>query len=292
VSSLLLEKSQKEKWVLADRVSQVCQNPTVESKRVIQMSDEFKIVSVDADNVDAEGFFCYKSKPKSVGYQQKLSWLKQRFAEGMRIKILYEGQRSVGFVEYIPGEFAWRAVEAPNYLLIHCIWVVGRGKKKGYGSRLLDECVEDAREMQAHGVAMVTSSRHWLAGKKLFLRNGFEVVDQAPPFELLVKRFDDDAPLPAFPQDWEERASRYGAGLTVIHADQCPYINDAIKQYMELAEERGVEARMVKLTSGREIQDTAPSPYGVFNVVYDGRLVTYHYMGKREKQALIKLWGG
>lgn len=256
------------------------------------MSDKAKIVSVGADNVDEEGFFCYKSKPKSAGYQQKLAWLKQRFAEGMRIKILYEGQRSVGFVEYIPGEFAWRAVEAPDYLLIHCIWVVGKGKKKGYGSRLLDECVEDARKMQRHGVAIVTSSRHWLAGKKLFLKNGFEVVDHAPPFELLVKRFGNDAPLPAFPQDWDERASRYGAGLTIIHADQCPYINDAVKQYVELAAERGAEARVIRLTSGREVQDAAPSAYGVFNVVHDGRLVTYHYMGKKEKKALIELWEG
>lgn len=258
------------------------------------MSDDVKIVTVDTSNVAERGFFCYKSKPKSAGYQQKLAWLKQRFAEGMRIKILYEGQRSVGFIEYIPGEFAWRAVEAPNYLLIHCIWVVGKGKKKGYGSRLLNECVEDAREMGKRGVAMVTSSRPWLAGKKLFLKNGFEVVDQAPPsFELLVKRFDDHAPLPAFPQDWDERASRYGAGLTIVYADQCPYINDAVQQYVELAEERGVEAHVVKLMSGREVQDAAPSPYGVFNVVYhDGGLVTCRYLGKKEREALIELWEG
>jgi L-amino acid N-acyltransferase YncA len=255
------------------------------------LSDAVRIVTVDATNVAQYGFFCYKSKPKSTGYQQKLAWLRQRFAEGMRIKILYEGDRSVGFVEYTPGVFAWRAVEAPNYLVIHCIWVVGKGKKKGYGSRLLNECVEDARQMQKHGVAMVTSSRHWLAGKKLFLKNGFEVVDQSPPsFELLVKRFDDGAPLPAFPKDWDERASRYGAGLTVVYADQCPYIKDAIKQYVELAAERGVDASVVKLTSGREVQNAAPSAYGVFNVVYDGRLVTYHYMGKKEKEALIELW--
>ena len=257
------------------------------------MNDKVKIVSVNADNVDAEGFFCYKSKPKSEGYGRKLDWLKQRFSEGLRIKILYEGKRSFGFIEYIPGEFAWRAIKANGYLVVHCIWVVGRGKKKGYGSRLLNECVEDAREMGKHGVAMVTSSRHWLAGKKLFLKNGFEVVDQAPPsFELLVKRFDDGAPLPTFPQDWDERASRYGAGLTVVYANQCPYIRDAVQQYVDLAEEKGVEARVVKVTSSQEVQDTAPSAYGVFNVVYDGRLVTYHYMGKKEKEALIELWKG
>jgi len=254
------------------------------------MDNGVEIITVDGTNVAEEGFFCYKSKPKSAGYQQKLAWLKPRFAEGMRIKILYEGSRSVGFIEYTPGEFAWRAVEAPNYLLIHCIWVVGKGKKKGYGSRLLGECAKDARQRQKHGVAMVTSSRHWLAGKKLFLQNGFEVVGQAPPsFELLVKRFDDAAPLPAFPQDWDERASRYGSGLTVIHADQCPYINDAIKQYLELAEEKSVEAQVIKLESSQELRDTAPSAYGVFNVVYNGRLVTYHYMGKKEKRALVEL---
>lgn len=58
------------------------------------MSEYIEIVSVDAANVEEYGFFCYKSKPKSVGYGQKLDWLRQRFAEGMRIRILYEGKRS------------------------------------------------------------------------------------------------------------------------------------------------------------------------------------------------------
>jgi len=48
-------------------------------------------------------------------------------------------------------------VHAPGYLLVHCIWVVGRAKKQGYGRRLLDECLEDARQAGAHGVAAVTS---------------------------------------------------------------------------------------------------------------------------------------
>lgn len=102
------------------------------------------IRSIDAENVDRLGFFCYKSKPKTDGYQNKLTWVKDRLEEGMRIKILYDGGRSVGFIEYIPGEHAWRAVEARDYLVIHCLWIVGSGKGKGYGSRLLNECIEDA----------------------------------------------------------------------------------------------------------------------------------------------------
>ena len=255
------------------------------------MDNRVEIVTVDSTNVAEQGFFCYKSKPKSGGYQKKLSWLKQRFAEGMRIKILYEEERSVGFIEYIPGEFAWRAVNAQGYMVIHCLWVVGKGKDKGYGSRLLAECVQDAQRLGQHGVAMVTSSRVWLAGKKILLKNGFESVDETAPFELLVKRFD-ETPLPTFPRNWDERLNRCGSGLTVFRADQCPYIEDAVKAVLEIASERGIETRVIELTSGRQVQDSAPSPYGVFSIVYNGELVTYHYLGKKEKKRLLDLLDG
>lgn len=252
------------------------------------MNSDVEILTVDATNVDQYGFFCYKSKPKSEGYRRKLEWLKQRFSEGMKIKILYESGRSVGFIEYMPGEFAWRALKARGHMVIHCVWVVGRAKGKGYGSRLLNECIEDPRKMQRHGVAMVTSRRPWLAGKELFLKHGFEGVDEAPPsFELLVKKFG-EAPSPTFSQDWDERLSRYGSGLTIIRSDQCPYIDAAVNATLESADERGIETRVVDLESSQQAQDLAPSPYGVFNIVYDGKLLSYYYLLEKD---LLKLLG-
>jgi GNAT superfamily N-acetyltransferase len=250
------------------------------------MNQQVKIVTVDPTTVTSHGFFCYKSKRKSAGYQHKLNWLKARFSEGMKIKILYENGRSVGFIEYIPGEFAWRAVRAREYAVIHCLWVVGRGKGKGYGSLLLQECIKDAREMGKHGVAMVTSSHTWLAGKKLLLKNGFEPVDQAPPvFELLVQKFDQSA-SPAFPKDWEARLVRWGPGLTIVRSNQCPYIESSVKVIYKTAGEMGIKARVVELHSPSEVQDRAPSAYGVFNVVYNGELLTYHPIGGKD---LLKL---
>ena len=250
------------------------------------MDGQVKIVTVDATNVTSYGFFCYKSKPKSEGYQRKLKWLQARFSEGMKIKILYENGRSLGFIEYVPGEFAWRAVRASDFVVIHCMWVVGRGKGKGYGSRLLQECIKDAREMGRQGVVMVTSSRTWLAGKKLFLKHGFEPVDQAPPvFELLVKKLDESA-SPAFPRDWETRLARYGPGLTIVRSNQCPYIENSVKAVLESAREMGIEVQVIELQSPRETQDNAPSAYGVFNVVHNGQLLTYHPIGGKD---LLKL---
>lgn len=169
------------------------------------------LITVDASNLKEHGFFCYKSKPKAEGYKNKKSWLEQRFAEGMKLHMIYEGERSIAFVEYLPAEFGWRVVNAENYLLIHCIWVVGGSNKgKGYGSQLIRATLDDAATQGKKGVVMVSSSGVWLSDKGLFLKNGFEEVDQAPPsFSLLVHKLDSSAPTPSFPHNWEERLARY-----------------------------------------------------------------------------------
>jgi hypothetical protein len=102
-----------------------------------------KIIEVNAENVEKTGFFCFMSKRKSEGFQRKLRGLKDRFAEGMRIKMFELPER--GFIEYLPGEYAWRAVNASGYMFIHCLWVVGKSRGKGLAGILLDECIKDAQ---------------------------------------------------------------------------------------------------------------------------------------------------
>jgi N-acetylglutamate synthase-like GNAT family acetyltransferase len=253
------------------------------------MNAAIEIVSVDAANVDEHGFFCYKSKPKTPGYANKLAWLRQRFQEGMQLKIVYEAERSVGFIEYIPGEYAWRAVYAPEYMVIHCLWVVGKAKGKGYGARLLELCLEDARQQGKRGVVMISSRGNWLAHEKIFLQHGFTAVDTAPPsFQLLVANFVGGS-LPAFPTDWEARQAAYGQGATIVYADQCPYMPDAMAGAVAAFEQRGVPTRTVKLEDAEAVQQRSPSPYGVFSIVYNGRLFCYHYLGAKELRALDTL---
>jgi GNAT superfamily N-acetyltransferase len=243
------------------------------------MASGVELIRVNAENLDERGFFCYMSKRKAPGYAQKRDWLKDRFAEGMKLTMAHEtGGRTVGFIEYLPGEYAWRALHAPGYLVIHCLWVVGKGKGKGYGSLLLQSCLDDARAGNYNGVVMLASDGVWLAKKELFLKHGFEDIAQAAPsFHLLVKRFG-KAPLPSFPGDWEARAARFGAGLTVIRTPQCPYIEDAAKLALDWAASKGLSARVASFQSAKELQERSPSPYGVFGIVLDGRLLSYHYL--------------
>lgn len=183
-----------------------------------------------------------------------------------------------GFIEYIPGEYAWRAVQAEGYMLIHCLWIVGKSKGKGLSSFLLNECLKDAKATGMRGVAMVTSEKNWLTGKKVLLKHGFESVAEAPPaFNLMVKKFH-KGPSPSFTGDWDKRARRFGHGLTVIRSPQCPYVPDATNIVSETAEKLGIQYKTVELRSAEEVRELSPSAHGVFSIVYNGRLLSYHYL--------------
>ena len=49
----------------------------------------------------------------------------------------------------------------------------------------------------------------------------------------------------------------------------------------------GIRTQVVELANCQEAQDSAPSAYGAFNVVYNGKLLTHHYVSKKELLRLL-----
>jgi len=242
-----------------------------------------EIIDTNANNILEYGVCGYKDI-RRAGYPEKIEWLKGRFPEGMKIKTLYSDKDGTqGMIEYIPGEYCWRPVEASGYMFIHCIFSGFKNiyKGKGYGSLLLDECLQDARKENMHGVAVVTRKGPFMASEELFVKNGFEVVDTAPPdFELLVKRFNKNAPAPKFKGDWEKKLSKYNKGLTIIRADQCPYTVKNVREISETAEKTySVKPNIVSLKNCQEAQNS-PCAFGTFCIVYDGKVVACHPISK------------
>ncbi len=249
------------------------------------MNQQIEIIKVDETNIAKHSFYCYRSKPKSEGYQQKLNWLKERFAEGMEMRLIYIDKRIAGFIEYAPGEVAWRPLNAHNYMVVHCLLLMKKWRGKGFSAQLLDVCIKDAQEKQMDGVVTVVGGQTFLPDKKVFKNSGFETVDRTlQSFELLARRFN-NAPPPTFPDNWDERLKRFGSGLTAVYTGQCLYHADGLKNVLDAGRELGVEAQAVELKSSREVQENAPSPYGVFNVVYNGQLLLHR---PPEKQDVIK----
>jgi len=252
----------------------------------------YEIVDVTPDNLEKYDLFCKKSKPKEPCYQNKLTWYRDQFKNGLRIKLLMvdEGKPykvSRGFVEYIPAEHGWRVVNAPGYTLIHCIWVVGRHKKKGYGAELLQGVIGDAKAQGKKGVAVLASTGHWAPSPKFLAKYGFTKVEEAmPSFQLMVHKFN-DSPDPSFPTDWDKRAQALGKGLTIVRTVQCPYLLDATDIVVDEAKKHGMDAKVIDLKSSKEVQERSPSAYGVFNVVYNGHIVSYCWISKKDAPGLL-----
>jgi GNAT superfamily N-acetyltransferase len=241
--------------------------------------DSVEIVDATADNLLDFGVCGYKNI-KREGYPEKVKWLKDRFVEGLKLKILYSSTDGTqGMIEYVPGQFCWRPVDATGYMFIHCIFSGFKRayKGKGYGSQLLHKAIEDAQKEHMYGVAVVTRKGSFMADKDIFINHGFEIVDTAPPdFTLLVKRFNLHAPKPQFKKDMPERLHQYTKGLTIIRADQCPYTVKNVREIIESAETLyGLQPQVVDLSNAQEAQNS-PCPFGTFCIIYDGAIIAHH----------------
>ena len=258
-------------------------------------SDGIKIVDVNSDNILDFGVCGYKNI-KREGYPEKINWLRERFAEGLKLKILYSSfDGTQGMIEYIPGKLCWRPVEASGYMFIHCIFSGFKRayKGKGYGSLLLKESLEDAKKEKMYGVAVVTRKGPFMADKDLFIKHGFEVVDTYPPdFELLVKKFDKNAPTPKFKKDSRKRLGEYNKGLTIIRADQCPYTVKNVREIIESAEKNfGLKPNIVNLASYKDAQNS-PCAFGTFCIIFNGKIIAHHPISNtRFKNIMNKIQG-
>ncbi|UCC99373.1 MAG: YoaP domain-containing protein [Phycisphaerales bacterium] len=242
------------------------------------MAEGLKAVNVTQDNFC--GLPCCGIKDtENEGHERKSKWLKTYFKRDLQARVLLaEKNVQCGYIEYLPGQYAWREVEADDYMFIHCIWTFfKKSQRKGYGRLLIQACVDDAKRAKMKGVAVLARKRPWLAGSSIFLRNGFEIVGRVPPdYELLVRRLSKTAPNPRFKDRWDQRLKKYGKGLTIIRANQCPHtirFGDRIAEVVERV--YGLKPRIVELKTYQQAQN-APTRYAVFAVIYDGQLLADH----------------
>jgi hypothetical protein len=235
-----------------------------------------KIVDVNLENISLYPPACFQN-PDNEGYKTKLKWLKKRISEGLKIKLLYleNDKKCHGYIEYIPGEYAWRAVDAKGYLFIHCIWIYPNNiKHKGLGSLLINECVKDAMEQKKNGVAVVTGEVSFLAEKDLFIKNKFNVVEESGHFTLLAKSFKNGF-MPKLMKT-ENHLKKYN-GLNIIYSNQCPWVSKFILDVDEIIKKKNLSLKITEIKTAKQAQK-APSIYSVFNLVYNGKILADHYI--------------
>lgn len=247
--------------------------------------NKITLEKVGPDNLSDCGIGCL-TNPKNQGYQPKVEWLQKRFAEGLRF-LLFRNEKGkpLAFLEYVPGKYAWRPVDAKGWLFVHCLWVYPKGQKVGgLGSRLIQACLEEARQADATGVVAMVSDGAWMAGKQVFLKNGFEQIAEADRFQLVMYRLKEGCE-PRF-RDISGNLAKC-RGLHIVYCAQCPMLPKSVSDLSAMAAEQGLELKVTVLRSAREARN-APSYYGVFNLVWNGRLLSDHYVSKGRFKNILR----
>jgi len=234
------------------------------------MNFKTNIVEITAANITEHPQIICFINPKHEFYHKKVDWLKEQFAYGLRIKLLYLDQEKgpIGFIEYVPGEYCWRAVNTKGYMFIHCLWT---NRKKyqhlGLGSLLIDEVEKEAKDMI--GVTAITSNNPFMANNRIFLKKGYTTISECGKEQLMIKQFK-EGPLPSI-NNWKEELEKH-KGLTIVFSKQCPWVARFIEEVKPILEKEDLKPMIIEMKTAKQAQK-APSLYGVFNLIYKGKLL-------------------
>ena len=250
------------------------------------MTGKINIIDVTIDNVSEVGIFCIKNK-KAPGFKKKVDWFKSKLNKGLKMKIATdEDDKQLGFIEYIPSELAWRPIKAKNYFFIQCLAVfVKDAKHRSIGTTLLQVCEDEAKQNNKYGICVMSSDGAWMANRTIFEKNDYSIIDQLGRFELMSKKFNNESQDPKF-IDWTKKQPQYD-GWNLTYSDQCPWHEKSITDLQKSALENGIKLKVKKLNTPKEAQN-APSGFGTFSLIKDGKLIEDHYLSKTRFENIIR----
>jgi GNAT superfamily N-acetyltransferase len=254
----------------------------------------YEIIDVNLKNLDQIGLFCHQSKKKLEGYQSKIEWIKERFSEGLKYKILKVEERNKfayrGFIEYIPSEFNWRGIKADNFMVIHCIWVIGRHKGKGYASEMIQMAVDDAKALKMNGVVAIAIKKGgWFPRVSLYEKLGFKPVDQfGKKYILYAKILNKSSAPPSFYSISDKIKQSYEKGITVLYTHQCPYYPAVLEDIEQFADNSNEPFRSKHITTAEEASKNIMIPYGPFSILCDGEPIPYKAGMRKKKLADLR----
>lgn len=237
---------------------------------------EAKYITLTKENIDREHICCaFSDKKCAEGYEMKKAWLKQEFDNGYVFRRL--DARAKVFIEYIPAEKAWIPVDAPDYLMVNCLWVSGQYKGHGHAKALLQSAIDDAEAQSKSGLVTVVGTKKlsFMSDAKWLLRQGFETIGQLPNgFSLLALKINPIAQDPSFKECVKRGECEQKEGLAVYYTNRCPftdyYVNGSL---WVLAQEKNISLTIIKLETIEQAQ-ACPSPATIFSAFYNGKFLT------------------
>lgn len=247
---------------------------------------EVNFITLTPDNLEKEHICCAIADKKSAeGVNAKKEWLQGRMAEGLKFTKL--DARGKVFIEYLPAASAWVPVEADGYTFINCHWVAGSFKGQGYGKALLTACEKDA--CNSNGITLIVGKKKktYTSEKAFFIKQGYEVCDScAPGFELLVKRFNPNVPLPRFKECARQGMGESIKGIDIFYTVQCPFTLPYIGFLTPVIQASGYPVRVHRIATREEARNHC-APITTYSVFVDGQFHTHEILTPAKLEKLI-----
>lgn len=142
-----------------------------------------------------------------------------------------------------------------------------------------------------------------MAGSELFLKNGYTLIQEDGREQLLVKNnagsgpaaeqfskqmpvcTTKQAPVPSI-NDWRGELAGY-RGLVMVYSRQSPWVARFMEEVKPVLSVHKLELEIIELTTAGEAQ-RAPSLYGVFSLINDGRLLADRYISVTRFRNILK----
>ena len=244
-----------------------------------------ELLRVTEENLAAESLCCIvRMKKAHPGIEAKRAWLAERIPEGhVFLKLRGDG---CAFIEYAPLETAWVPIVGEKYDYLYCLWVQGAPKGHGYGRRLMEACIADAKARGRSGVCMLGSQKQkaWLSDQRFAEKFGFRAADTAGEYVLLALSF--DGTLPRFTPGAKAQTIE-NRELTVYYDDQCPFIFQRVEKLKEFCAQKGLPARFIHVESAAQAK-ALPCVFNNWAVFYGGKLATVNQIGGAEVERFMK----
>lgn len=107
-----------------------------------------------------------------------------------------------------------------------------------------------------------------------------------PHFEMLVKKFKEDAPSPRFTAKSKKGKIKDKKGLTIFYSDMCPFNADYVDIMIETADKYGIPSDKTKIESLKQAKDL-PTPFGIFTVFYNSEFLSHEVMSEKKFSKLL-----
>jgi hypothetical protein len=133
-------------------------------------------------------------------------------------------------------------------------------------------------------VAVITSDGAFMATKDIFLKNGFSTVEENGKDQLLMKQFKKVKPPKLL--DWKKELKKY-QGFHIVYSKQCPWVARSIHELQPIFKQNNLDVRIVEFRTPKEAQN-GPSVYGVFNLIYNGKLLADRYISTTRFKNILK----